>query len=656
MEALDSSDENSTFLSGTENFPDDVVFINPLTPPLPSLEDQLWVDPDSGVGLETGTGHGYMLAHQKRNAHCCAQPCGHSSYTGFASVVGNIGLNSYQEETCLFQKKLPMISEAWSSAVVDLPGSHVPLNWEDNLDFPVTNHQSTKWDVTNTGMEHALRPFPTYHKKSQPVLLKHSRPQLKPQNKQQVSNSHNELESVALQPLPHQRETIHAPPVESKGRKNTMKKNNTKAAKTSAPLLPAPRASSQRKSRPRTAQLVSPSEVAMASFRTDSVPSLTLKGRSAYAAIHDGRETTARSTNRCSIAECVLQNGEKPDKAAGQIHESHLSPLVIPVSVPVENKQQKVKGQSKKSCHADLLSSLIIPRSTELRGQGCRCLAAGGYPSQLRSPTYFADHMLKPGFLPPLYTPPPMLSPLRPGTGLYFSTLPQCYTCPKLPSICTSSLDKNDMISLMIDDTVVSIEPINVGSRFQAEIPPLRNRLLMLYDEHPAQLVWAPWGDLPSNPETQQKVTEFLNMCSSSVLPGGGTNIELALHCLYEVQGDILAALDLLLVRGDYYTSSHPLSDYHYAGSDQWSAQEMRRFRKAFVNHNKDFQLIHTILQTKSVAQCVEYYYTVKKLKKFKHRSRGTDKTNRFAENSGSRLYLEEPRLHPSSALVKSHM
>lgn len=44
-----------------------------------------------------------------------------------------------------------------------------------------------------------------------------------------------------------------------------------------------------------------------------------------------------------------------------------------------------------------------------------------------------------------------------------------------------------------------------MGSDFQAEIPPLRNRLLVQCDEHPAQLVWAPWGDLPSNPETQQK-------------------------------------------------------------------------------------------------------------------------------------------------------
>ncbi|XP_060769107.1 zinc finger protein 541 [Neoarius graeffei] len=316
--------------------------------------------------------------------------------------------------------------------------------------------------------------------------------------------------------------------------------------------------------------------------------------------------------------------------------EVQLSPLVIPVSVPVSGKeapfnkasghtislqiekQQNVKCLSKKSRHPGRLWSLSTPS-----------LAARGYPSQLRSPTYLTDHLLN--FDPPPYTPPPMLSPLRPGTGLYFNTLPQYQPCLPPPSICSASLDGKDGIALKLDNTVVNIEPkINVGSRFQAEIPPLRNPLLILYDEHPAQLVWAPWGDLPTNPETQQKVTEFLDMCCSSVLPGGGTNTELALHCLHEVQGDILAALDLLLVRGDYRTSCHPLSDYHYTGSDHWTTQEMRRFQKALKNQTKDFQLIRKALQTKSVAQCVEYYYT---MKKFKRRCRGRENTDGAGRN-----------------------
>ncbi|KAJ8402167.1 hypothetical protein AAFF_G00370320 [Aldrovandia affinis] len=200
--------------------------------------------------------------------------------------------------------------------------------------------------------------------------------------------------------------------------------------------------------------------------------------------------------------------------------------------------------------------------------------------------------------------------------------------------------DAADGISLVMDDTVVTIEPrINVGSRFQAEIPPLRNPLLMLYEGHPAQLVWAPWGDLASNPRTQQRVTELLDLCCSSVLPGGGANTELALHCLHEVQGDILAALDLLLIRGDYYACLCNTRDYHYSGSDHWTTREKRLFRKALLTHNKDFRLVHSMLKSKSVPQCVEYYYAMKKQKKFKLRSRASESK----EEDGANSMLDSP-------------
>ncbi|XP_057209383.1 zinc finger protein 541 [Triplophysa rosa] len=114
-------------------------------------------------------------------------------------------------------------------------------------------------------------------------------------------------------------------------------------------------------------------------------------------------------------------------------------------------------------------------------------------------------------------------------------------------------------------------------------------------------------------------------MCCSSVLTGGGTNIELALHCLHEVQGNIPAALDLLLMREDFRITRHPLNNYHYTGSDHWTDQEMRLFRTALEDHGKDFNKIHNVLQTKSVAQCVEYYYIWKNLKKFKQRVQAAD-------------------------------
>ncbi|RXN37629.1 zinc finger protein 541-like isoform X1 [Labeo rohita] len=60
----------------------------------------------------------------------------------------------------------------------------------------------------------------------------------------------------------------------------------------------------------------------------------------------------------------------------------------------------------------------------------------------------------------------------------------------------------------------------------------------------------------------------------------------------------------------------------------------MKVFKKALIDHDKDFQQIHNVLQTKSVAQCVEYYYNMKKLKKFKQCVRATNKKDECGENS----------------------
>lgn len=199
-------------------------------------------------------------------------------------------------------------------------------------------------------------------------------------------------------------------------------------------------------------------------------------------------------------------------------------------------------------------------------------------------------------------------------------------------------MDQDFGLCLMKDGTKISIEPhINIGSRFQAEIPTLQDRPGLGSAEQ-AALVWKPWGDIATNEETQDRgcftlylqefggplvknafaaafctprgsallfralfhgaevglgagavgcewlcaprwaagggqlggspqqcpsplffgtpwvlrwgpmrfdfhclaVMELLNMACSSVMPGGGTNLELALHCLHEARGNVV--------------------------------------------------------------------------------------------------------------------
>ncbi|XP_062341636.1 zinc finger protein 541 isoform X2 [Osmerus eperlanus] len=605
-------------------------------------------------------------------------------------------------------------------------------SWDSRIDIPVSDLQALEeimsYDpcsgAANAGIDSTVMPFaatdiPSQSKQLNVVKQTYSQmsSEGKPQDKLQLypfENTKSSACSISIIPakpvlraahsftqsaLPNQPNPGGPPPpilppvlysmvkskacldrVDMKKRSERRKKLPT-AHLPAPPLPPVPPASTllaPRRPRPRPLHLVSPSQVAMASFSDSSAcqhvkagnTSVLGEGPDASEWIPNFPRANKASGGPSGSSVKIESHSPESEDSGPQGERSPakymaLSPLVIPVSVPVttdpdlayKEREDSTRTPDAQGCSGrvrgnrrlDFMKSLIIPPPAPRRLPAEEAMGgawgrgAGCYTSQLRSPMYLVDHLLNPSSQPPPYTPPPMLSPLRPGTGLYFSTLPPLHPCPP-PSTYTATLDGVDGISLEMDDTVVSIKPrINVGQRFQAEIPPTRNVLLMLYDEHPAQLVWAPWGDTSTNTDTQKRVEELLDLCCSSVLPGGGTNTELALHCLHEVQGDILAALDLLLMRGDYRSSTHPLSDYHYAGSDHWTPLEKRLFCKALLTHEKDFQLIHSELQTKSVSQCVEYYYGMKKIKKFKPRSsnRGSDKKE-GAETESSPEHTED--------------
>ncbi|XP_039388709.1 transcriptional-regulating factor 1 isoform X4 [Mauremys reevesii] len=259
------------------------------------------------------------------------------------------------------------------------------------------------------------------------------------------------------------------------------------------------------------------------------------------------------------------------------------------------------------------------------------------YQSQLRSPRILGDHLLDRTHAFPPYTPPPMLSPVRQGSGLFSSVItshnashPQLPLTPLTPTprvlLCRSnSIDGSSIpVTPGPGEQTVDIEPqINIGSRFQADIPELQDRSSMGRDMHKATLVWKPWPEL-ENKVFQQRVEDLLNMCCSSVLPGGGTNSEYALHSLFESKGDIMVALEMLLLRKPVRLKCHPLANYHYAGSDMWTPLERRLFNKALSTYSKDFIFVQKMVKSKTVAQCVEYYYTWKKIMRLgrKHRTR----------------------------------
>ncbi|XP_028580583.2 transcriptional-regulating factor 1 isoform X2 [Podarcis muralis] len=284
-------------------------------------------------------------------------------------------------------------------------------------------------------------------------------------------------------------------------------------------------------------------------------------------------------------------------------------------------------------------------------------LGATLYQSQLRSPRILGDHLLDSIHDPPPYTPPPMLSPVRHGSGLFSSVItsahgashPQLPLTPLTPTprmlLCRSN--SVDGVSVPITpgpgEQTIDVEPhINIGSRFQADIPELEDRALVGEEDHMATLVWKPGPELEDE-DIQQRVTSLLNLCCSSVLTGGGTNLEYGLHSLFEAKGDVMVALEMLLLLKPARAKSHPLASYHYAGSDQWTPVERKLFSKALYTYGKDFILVQKMVKSKTVAQCVEYYYTWKKIMHLgrKHRTRLAEVKNECL-TSGEDDELEE--------------
>uniref|UniRef100_A0A4W4F8R5 Transcriptional regulating factor 1 n=1 Tax=Electrophorus electricus TaxID=8005 RepID=A0A4W4F8R5_ELEEL len=209
------------------------------------------------------------------------------------------------------------------------------------------------------------------------------------------------------------------------------------------------------------------------------------------------------------------------------------------------------------------------------------------------------------------YTPPPILNPIRPGSGL-FSKFNAGHHCSGAQTVTHARLctDSRCSVQCAIFCVFLRCSRINIGIDFQAEIPDIQNSSKAAEDIHKANLLWTPCH--LKIPENQQRVDDLLKMACSSVLPGGGTNTEYTLHCLFECRGDVMVTLEKLLSLESIKHMSSLQTDYHYAGSDKWTLQEKRQLNKALIIHNKDFNLIQKMVKTKSVAQCVEYYYTWK--------------------------------------------
>ncbi|CDW54135.1 zinc finger protein [Trichuris trichiura] len=217
------------------------------------------------------------------------------------------------------------------------------------------------------------------------------------------------------------------------------------------------------------------------------------------------------------------------------------------------------------------------------------------FQSQLRSPSFSDNNgisMIGVRARTP-YTPPPILSPLRRGSGLFCRIRRPSPVAPKSAPVCYSrkeSFWENRKHTISRYDKHFFKEKfhINVGTEYQATVPS-------------APLVEA-----------------FLHLASSPAVPGGGINTELALHLLYDCRGDVQKAANRLTASAPLFDHQHPLHDYTYNDCQQWSSKEMIQFEDALLKGDKDFNEVSAAVGvtmrvgTKSVADCIAFYYSWK--------------------------------------------
>ncbi|XP_066146816.1 zinc finger protein 541 isoform X3 [Euwallacea fornicatus] len=196
------------------------------------------------------------------------------------------------------------------------------------------------------------------------------------------------------------------------------------------------------------------------------------------------------------------------------------------------------------------------------------------------------------------YTPQPILNPQRPGSGLY-------------ANIKFSGGDDGSGWNDPIPETD-STPHINIGPQYQCAVPtccmpvPKRVSPLPVYED----LLWDPGI---SNC-TDAEVDMYLEFACCAAIPGGGRNKEYAMHLLHMCGGSIHEAMLKLMQPSPQLPADHPLLAYSYSESDKWTSAETELFHRCLLKGDKDFVRISEEIKSKSVKQCIQFYYVWKKV------------------------------------------
>lgn len=169
-----------------------------------------------------------------------------------------------------------------------------------------------------------------------------------------------------------------------------------------------------------------------------------------------------------------------------------------------------------------------------------------------------------------------------------------------LASVGTSTVTKASLDQMMKVDHSQDKSP-KIGSEHQAELPNIN--CPQAHNPDTSELVWDP---LTASKLSSQSMLSFLTLSSSCLVPGGSRNEEIALQTLHKNSGHVQRSLLELMMKKE---------------ERGWSDQEVALFYENLVKHHKDFDKIAKEIKTRSVKECVEYYYMWKNICRDESRS-----------------------------------
>ncbi|CAH1709992.1 unnamed protein product [Aphis gossypii] len=314
------------------------------------------------------------------------------------------------------------------------------------------------------------------------------------------------------------------------------------------------------------------------------------------AQVIDGSQFLIDKNGDLKLVQASYQNpGTMFVQTEAQLIEKH---------IPVIKQQKPDNNQNFEDIDDIFLNPSSIPPSITNRFNRKRCygetISYKPFRSRLRS------HRL--GMLnePTLqFTPKPMLSPSRNGRGLYWQAV-------------TSWPSSSTVKEVIVEDCVGLDSPpecdvlphINLGPNFQALIPPV-SKIRPIREPSNDYLLWDP---CITNSVSDREVEMYMDFACCAAVPGGGRNKEYALHLLHLCKGNVQEAMLKLMQPTPYLPQGHPLMKFEYTESDHWTPNEVSIFHKAVFKYDKDFAYISKELGTKTMKQCIQFYYLWKKV------------------------------------------